>query len=379
MNIFKNTGLWKIYLAIFGVVILILPIFFANKLATNLAEKEKIKIELFVLTLEEITNENNIDEDVTYETDMQARLSKEVRVVTINRNDVYQFYNYGEHPDTQVILKRLETLNTFIETKDYPKIYYEYPLIVTLIRYLPWLQFVLLLLYMAIGYAVFNLSRREEQNRVWVGMAKETAHQLGTPISGLIGWIEQLKENQDQSFSKEQIIEYIEQDINKLQQVSDRFSKIGSTASLQKESILNILLEAENYIKPRASRKIQFEFPQANTQDYNVLMNKNLFSWVLENLYRNALDAMTDSGIVTTSIYKEKNIINIVISDTGKGIPQNKFETIFRPGYTTKERGWGLGLSLSKRIIESYHLGKIFVKESIPNVKTSFVIQLNEA
>ncbi|MEO6189779.1 MAG: HAMP domain-containing sensor histidine kinase, partial [Saprospiraceae bacterium] len=148
---------------------------------------------------------------------------------------------------------------------------------------------------------------------------------------------------------------------------------------LQQESILNILLEAENYIKPRASRKIQFEFPQSNTQDYNVLMNKNLFSWVLENLYRNALDAMTDSGIVTTSIYKEKNIINIVISDTGKGIPQNKFETIFKPGYTTKERGWGLGLSLSKRIIESYHLGKIFVKESIPYVKTSFVIQLTEA
>ncbi|MEP7195109.1 MAG: HAMP domain-containing sensor histidine kinase [Saprospiraceae bacterium] len=378
MEIYKKTERWKIYLIAFGIIILILPIYYANRLAQNLAYREKVNVQLFIRTLEELSNDSNLDEDVSYETDMQIKLAENIHVVTINRNDVYQFWNYGEHPDSNSILKRLEKSTNFIETNDYPKIYYEYPFIVTLIRYFPWLQLFLLLIYAAIGYAVFNLSKKEEQNRVWVGMAKETAHQLGTPISGLMGWIEQLKSKEHNTFSSDELVQYLEQDVEKLQQISDRFSKIGSNALLNKESLLQVLLEAENYIKPRASKKIVFDFPQTNDQDYYVLLNKNLFSWVLENILRNALDAMTETGKISARIYKDKNRVCLDISDTGKGINANNFHHIFRPGFTTKERGWGLGLSLAKRIVENYHDGKIFVKESVPNQKTTFTIQLIE-
>ncbi len=376
MEIYQRTSIWKIYLIFFGAIILILPIYFANQLAHNLAQREKNNVSLFIRTLEELNRSTNIDEDVTYPLDMQSSLGKEIHVVTLNRNDVYQFWNYGEHPDTLAILQRIEKSNQFIETAEYPKIYYEYPLIVKFIQYIPWIQFVLLLVYAFIGYTVFNLSRKEEQNRVWVGMAKETAHQLGTPISGMIGWIEQLKNKEEAHFSDSQIIEYIEQDIVKLQQVSDRFSKIGSKSSLKHESIRSVLLEAEEYIRPRASKKIVFQFPVKEQQDYSILMNKNLFSWVLENLLRNSLDAMDDQGKISISYYQHSDRLLIEISDTGKGILPGKFQTIFKPGFTTKERGWGLGLSLSKRIIEDYHGGKIYVKESIPNIKTTFVIEL---
>ncbi len=378
MEIYQRTSIWKIYLIVFGAIILILPIYLANSLARNLAEREKSNVELFIKTLEEISKESNQDVDLTYALEMQNALSKEVRVVTLNRNDVYQFWNYGEHPDTASILKRLEKSTNYLEKEEYPKIYYEYPVIVTLIKYIPWIQLLLLLIYAGIGYTVFNLSRKEEQNRVWVGMAKETAHQLGTPISGLMGWIEQLKQKEQYDLSKDQIIEYIEQDITKLEQVSDRFSKIGSRSILQKTSILEVLHEAENYIRPRASKLVEFDFPQAGSKDHYVLLNKNLFSWVLENLLRNSLDAMQGKGKITASVESKSHKVIITISDTGIGIPGSKFQTIFKPGYTTKERGWGLGLSLAKRIIENYHHGKIYVKESILNEKTTFVIELQE-
>lgn len=385
LEIYKKTNRWKIYLIIAGIIILILPIYLAKQLAQNLAEKEKSKVQLFIKTLTELSKSlnledtNNQDEDFTFELDIQSELSKDIHVVTQNINGIYQFYNYGEKPDTLKILKRLESSKLFIETPEYPKIYYENPAIVEWIEYIPWIQLFLLLVYAFIGYTIFNLSRREEQNRVWVGMAKETAHQMGTPISGMMGWIEQLKsDSHDLGFTQDEIIKYIEQDVDKLRQVSDRFSKIGSAASLKEESLLEILMEAREYMQPRASKKIEFEFPSAQLQDYIVEVNKNLFSWVLENLLRNALDAMTDSGKIKVSMYQDADYTYVDVTDTGHGLAASKFQTIFRPGFTTKERGWGLGLSLSKRIIENYHNGKIYVKESSPGKGTTFTIKLNK-
>lgn len=377
LEIYKKTNRWKIFLIIAGIVILILPIYYANMLAKNLAKREKTKVQLFVRILEEITNPESTKEDFTFELELQEYLKDDVHIITLNRNGRYQFYNYGLKPDTAKIIKRVEASKNFFETAEYPKIYYEYPAIVEWIKYIPWIQLLLLLIYAFIGYSVFNLSRREEQNRVWVGMAKETAHQMGTPISGIMGWIEQLKSKPlETNFSQEEIIKYIEQDVDKLQQVSDRFSKIGSTASLESESLLQLILEAKDYMKPRASKKIEFEFPSEGSQDYYVKLNKNLFSWVLENLLRNALDAMSESGKITVKLYKDKEHVYVDVSDTGHGIPAAKFNTIFKPGYTTKDRGWGLGLSLAKRIIENYHNGKIYVKESSLGKGTTFTIKM---
>ncbi|MBK9270693.1 MAG: HAMP domain-containing histidine kinase [Saprospiraceae bacterium] len=379
MDIYQRTGRWKWYLAILGIVITVAPLYYSNHLANNLAEREKTHTELLVRTLEEMVINADLDIDVTYHNEVLQKLS-DIRVVTINNNKDIGLHNYPEPIDTQKIVKRVKASGiTPLSSPDYQAIYWEYPDILTEISYLPWIQMILLLIYIAIAYTVFNLSRKEEQNRVWVGMAKETAHQLGTPISGLMGWMDALKTSQDDPVTREELIGHIEQDIYKLQQVSDRFSKIGSVPELKATSIKSECLAALNYMHPRAARKIQFKGPSEDTHDYQVMLNSNLFSWVLENLLRNSLDAMDDQGQIVLDLYKDENMVCIEISDTGKGIPAGSWETIFRPGYSTKLRGWGLGLSLARRIIENYHQGKIYVKDSEPGRGTTIRIELKEA
>ena len=260
-------------------------------------------------------------------------------------------------------------------------IYYRHPYVLTLLSYFPWVQVFLLLIYILIAYAVFSASRKEEQNRVWVGMAKETAHQLGTPISGIIGWIENLKSNtESQDPEQSEILFEMERDVNKLQQVADRFSKIGSIPELQKMNLIDELLICKNYIEARASKLVEFQFPENSPAEFYSMINSNLFHWVIENLLRNALDAMDGKGVIKVNVVQEEVGVNkIFIQDTGKGIPASKLKTVFKPGYTTKLRGWGLGLSLSKRIIENYHKGKIYVSHSEINKGTCFVIELPAA
>ncbi|MBK7232394.1 MAG: HAMP domain-containing histidine kinase [Saprospiraceae bacterium] len=379
MDIYQKTGRWKWYLAILGIVITVAPLYYSNHLANNLAEREKTHTELLVRTLEEMVINADLDIDVTFHNEVLEKLS-DIRVVTINNNQDVGLHNYPEPIDTQKILKRVKSSKiTPLTSPDYKAIYWEYPDILNQISYLPWIQLLLLLIYVSIAYALFNLSRKEEQNRVWVGMAKETAHQLGTPISGLMGWMEELKSNHDDHQARAELIQHIEQDIYKLQQVSDRFSKIGSVPELKPVSIKTECLSALNYIKPRAARKIKFIGPNEDTLDYKVMLNTNLFSWVLENLLRNSLDAMEAEGTISLTLYKDEDLICIDISDTGKGIPAGSWETIFRPGFSTKKRGWGLGLSLARRIIENYHQGKIYVKESEPERGTTIRIELKEA
>jgi len=379
VDIYQKTGRWKWYLAILGIVITVAPLYYSNHLANNLAEREKTHTELLVRTLEEMVVNADLDIDVTFHNEVLEKLS-DIRVVTINNNQDVGLHNYPEPIDTQKILKRVKSSKiTPLTSPDYQAIYWEYPDILNQISYLPWIQLLLLLIYVSIAYALFNLSRKEEQNRVWVGMAKETAHQLGTPISGLMGWMEELKSNHDDHQARAELIQHIEQDIYKLQQVSDRFSKIGSVPELKPVSIKTECLSALNYIKPRAARKIKFIGPNEDTLDYKVMLNTNLFSWVLENLLRNSLDAMEAEGTISMILYKDEDLICIDISDTGKGIPAGSWETIFRPGFSTKKRGWGLGLSLARRIIENYHQGKIYVKESEAERGTTIRIELKEA
>jgi signal transduction histidine kinase len=217
------------------------------------------------------------------------------------------------------------------------------------------------------------MAQRSEQNSLWVGLSKETAHQLGTPISSLNAWNELLKA----TYPNDALLPQMDEDIRRLQMIAERFSKIGSQPTLDQQAILPIIQSAMEYMRVRTSNKITYTL-QADT-DCQVLVCKPLFEWVIENLCKNAIDSMEGKGDITLSLTKQENKVYLDIADTGKGIDRRHFKTIFKPGYTSKKRGWGLGLSLAKRIIEDYHRGKLFVKQSQIGVGSTFRITLEQA
>ena len=252
-------------------------------------------------------------------------------------------------------------------------VFYRTSDLVQQMRYYPIIQFVVFALFLLIAYLLFSYARRSEQNQVWAGMAKETAHQLGTPLSSLMGWIELLK-MQEEPFAGTQ---EMEKDIERLQIVTDRFSKIGSVPTPEPTNINYLIQDTMDYLQKRFSKKFEFE---VNLPEGELIMPliPSLFRWVLENLTKNAVDAMGDHGKLTLNLLDDGDHIHIDLSDTGKGIPKSKIKQVFNPGYTSKKRGWGLGLSLAKRIIEDYHKGKIFVKSSVVGEGTTFRITLRK-
>lgn len=224
------------------------------------------------------------------------------------------------------------------------------------------------------AYLLFSTARRSEQNQVWAGLAKETAHQLGTPLSSMIAWVDYLEAKGVDS----ETIEELRKDVNRLSTITDRFSKIGSNPSLVPENVVSVIYSSVSYLKTRTSQKINYSINVPPEQSIVVPLNLQLFEWVIENLVKNAVDAMTRQGKITIDILDEEHVVNIDISDTGKGLSRNMFRTIFNPGYSSKQRGWGLGLSLSKRIINEYHKGKIFIKSSSLGKGTTFRIVLKK-
>lgn len=253
-------------------------------------------------------------------------------------------------------------------------IFYQESMLLTQLKYYPYVMFGIIGMFLMIAYLLFSTARKVEQNQVWVGMAKETAHQLGTPLSALIAWLEYLRST---GLDPETAIE-IEKDIKRLETITERFSKIGSIPKLDNVNLIQVLNESVNYIKLRTSKNVVFTIDTGNQKEVMAKLNIPLFEWVIENLCRNAVDAMNGNGAITISLSDQTQFVYIDISDTGKGIPKSKYKTIFEPGFTTKERGWGLGLSLTKRIIENYHSGKIFVKNSEIDKGTTFRIVLNK-
>lgn len=239
----------------------------------------------------------------------------------------------------------------------------------------PYVQLSVIAIFGFIAYLAFSYSRRAEQNRVWVGLAKETAHQLGTPLSSLMAWVEYLK-TIPQMEGKQDIISELDKDVHRLEMITSRFSNIGSAPILKDENILQAIENTVKYLKPRVSSKVSFQI-DANVPDLTAKMNKPLFEWVIENIVKNGVDAMSGIGKITIAIGKEsENTVFIDIGDNGKGIAKGKLREVFKPGFTTKKRGWGLGLTLVKRIVENYHMGRIFVKSSQIDVGTVFRIVL---
>jgi hypothetical protein len=251
-------------------------------------------------------------------------------------------------------------------------IFYEQSPLLTQLKYYPYVQFGVIGVFLLIAYILFNISRKAEQDQVWVGMSKETAHQLGTPLSSLMAWIDYLKS----SGTDDMVVSEMNRDVMRLNMITERFSKIGSQPTLQDEDICLVIKNALDYLKQRTSKNVNYvlELPQT---EIHAKLSVPLFEWVIENLCKNAVDAMDGKGEFKVTIIDIPEGVAIDLADTGKGIPKSKLKSVFKPGYTTKKRGWGLGLSLCKRIIENYHDGKIFVLQSEENKGTTFRIILN--
>ena len=304
--------------------------------------------------------------------------------VIITNEDQTKILSYGNLDsilmlDTNYVHRQLEIMRDeneplqieFMNTGK-ATIFYRTSDLVEQMRYYPVIQFFVVALFILIGYLLFSYARRSEQNQVWAGMAKETAHQLGTPISSLMGWVELLK-MQDEPFVG---TEEMEKDIERLQIVTDRFSKIGSVPVLEPTDINSVIRDTMDYLQKRFS-KFDFEI-NLPKNELIIPLIPSLFRWVLENLTKNAIDAMGDRGKITLDLFDDGDHIHIDVSDTGKGIPKSQLKQVFNPGFTSKKRGWGLGLSLAKRIIEDYHKGKIFVKSSVIGQGTTFRITLKK-
>ncbi|HMR43787.1 MAG TPA: HAMP domain-containing sensor histidine kinase [Saprospiraceae bacterium] len=382
MELYAKKSRWKWYLAIAGVVIVAISMVFTQYLTSKLSQEERNKVALWAMAIEQINDpELPLDYDLTLHLQIQ-QTNTTIPIILVNdRGGIDDAINFGPEKDTSktFLKKELEKLKASgiepIEAAEGVKVYYKKSELLRLLEIFPIFQLALISIFIMVGYFAFSSARRAEQNRVWVGMAKETAHQLGTPISAIIGWIDHLRELKADDEETQEVMNELRSDVTRLELVADRFSKIGSAPELEPANVFDELEKSRAYMARRAPRKVVFEFPGIEHAPLTILINAHLFHWVLENLLRNALDAMDGSGKITAVVHEGADYVEIDISDTGKGIHPSKFKTVFQPGYTTKKRGWGLGLSLARRIVEEYHKGKIFVKSSDTH-GTTFSIRL---
>ncbi|NND30938.1 MAG: HAMP domain-containing histidine kinase [Saprospiraceae bacterium] len=384
MNFYQRKGAWKVYMLVAGVLTMIVVMLYTSFLATNLRIGERNKVELLVKAYEDLAKDmDDVNRDVTFSSDIIER-NRTIPLIMLNEqtNEVtaQNFPNVVNENDIWLELEKIRKNGgqpiIFEGEGTRQSVYYKESTLLTYITYFPYVILLFLLAFMGMGYLGLSSARQAEQNRVWVGMAKETAHQLGTPISAIVAWIEHLRGMSEDKPDQLEILDELTNDVARLDLIADRFSKIGSAPNLESKDIYRELEKAKIYMQRRASRRVKFQFPDVGSEPKYVNINAPLFNWVMENLLRNALDAMDGEGLIKAEVYEDHGMVAIDVSDTGKGIPSSKQKTVFQPGFTTKKRGWGLGLSLAKRIIEEYHEGKIFVKHSEQNHGTTFTIKL---
>lgn len=403
MNPYQYNQRWKFALLLFAAAIATASLWYTNYLVKHLAVAERTKAEVWAMSTRNIFNMPDInDEFTTYIYAVRDSLSVPA-IITDSRDSII----YWKGLDSTKTNIKIDS-NTYFENVTYPNydplyfqkqlaimkdqhdpvivelysgdkwfIYYKDSRLLSQLRIFPYIQLSLIAVFLGIAYSVFNTIRKSEQNQVWVGMAKETAHQLGTPISSLMAWIELMRVKLDADANP--LLNEMENDVKRLEIVADRFSKIGSKAVLQPKVVYTVVHNFVQYFKVRASDKIQF-IVSGDTHS-EAMLNIPLFDWVLENILKNAANAIEAEGKITINIQENiaKEQIYIDISDTGKGIPRSKFDAVFQPGYTTRKRGWGLGLTLTKRMVENYHNGHVFVKDSEIGKGTTFRIILKSS
>lgn len=378
---------WRTALTLFAICIVTGTIFYSNYLSKKIGAEEKQKVETWVeaqktiLTATEHTNLNLAIRISTENDDIPIIETNEKDSIT---NNYVNLDSAEVNADKNYLKKKLEEFRQIhpvpihLPIPEKPnaenRYYYGESRLQKEVRYYPIVQLIIIGLFIVITVVAQRSSFHNTQNQVWAGLAKETAHQLGTPVTSLEGWVEVLRDIP----GNEKLIGEIEKDINRLKLISDRFGKIGSIPKLEERNLVEQITSMIDYIKKRASGKVQFSFNTNGETNIPALISPPLFDWVVENLLKNALDAMEGKGKIDVTVKDEAASVTIDVKDNGKGISKQNIPKVFRPGFTTKKRGWGLGLTLTQRIVEQYHKGKIFVKHSEPGKGTTFRIVLNK-
>jgi hypothetical protein len=387
----------KIILLLIAVLIVFGTLFYTQTLVAKLQEKERQIVELYAKGIEYLANSTSPDVDITFlfdniikpidfpliQTDADDRVysRSDIRNIEIDSNLTQEQFDKFI---AKTIVEMDET-NPPIEVKYegiiINKIHYGDSEQIKQLKYYPYVQFLIAAMFILLGYIGFSSIKRSEQSNIWVGMAKETAHQFGTPISSLMGWLEMLKMNFKQPDKVLDISEEISSDVEKLNKITYRFSKIGAKPELLQKNVIEEIKQVTDYFErrlPQTGKSVELKI--SGDEQAEAKLNSELFGWVIENLIKNALDAIDEpKGKIEILVKETRTKVEIEVSDSGKGIEMNRRKDVFRPGYSTKKRGWGLGLSLSKRIIEGYHGGRIFVKSSKPGEGATFKIILKSS
>ncbi|MEX2336743.1 MAG: HAMP domain-containing sensor histidine kinase [Fulvivirga sp.] len=386
----KSKIKWLVLVASF--LISVGSIYYTDILVDQLKERERQQIELFAKALQ-YTIQEDLNRNILFVSAILVQNNSIPTILVSESGEIIDYRNIeidsglNSYEHNAVLKKELnEMVKTYDpievidrdantgEIYDIKYVYYRNSFLLTQLVFYPYIQLSVIAVFGFIAYMAFNYSKTAEQNRVWVGLAKETAHQLGTPISSLMAWLEYFKEHAQ--IEDKNLFNELDKDIKKLQVITERFSNIGSTPVLTEENVEVLITNIIDYLKPRISPKIKMTVDSL-TPNITAMINPPLFEWVIENLCKNAVDAMGGSGSIDIYILKASDHrVFVDIMDSGKGIPKSRLRQVFNPGFTTKKRGWGLGLTLAKRIIEIYHQGKIFVKESEENAGTTFRIIL---
>lgn len=384
MNIYSQKQRWKLLLILLALGIGAGSLLYTNRLADRLAEQERLKVELWAKGTKFLASSADINTDLSFVFEVVKSNTTIPLILTDGEGNIISLRNFDDEKSNDSIYqqqqyKNILGINEPIEIElyggtrnfihyDNSKLYYQ-------LKYYPYVSLGIISIFILVAYFAFSFARKAEQDQVWVGMAKETAHQLGTPLSSLIAWIEYLK-LKDVDLAT---LEDMKKDVSRLETITERFSKIGSKPELIPANMAFVLEESVDYMRSRSSKKVKFTLKTSDAPELMVPLNIPLFAWVIENLCRNAIDAMEGIGAIEIELSEQNSKAIIDVIDTGKGIARSKFETVFQPGYTSKKRGWGLGLSLTKRIVEQYHSGKIVVKQSELGKGTTFRITLNTA
>lgn len=371
---------WNVIIALVAILIFS-SLLFTNQLVKELSIEERKKIELWAEGMKQLSDLENANKDISFVFEVIQNNTTVPVILTDDKDSILSFrnipFNKIDSPEkAEKVLGRMKDSHEPIQVTllDGKKNYIFYRDSSTLIKltYYPYVLISIIIFFIIVIYYAFSQARRAEQNRIWIGLAKETAHQLGTPTSSLLACLEILKEGGDgQTVATE-----LEKDILRLEKIADRFSKIGSVPALEHQNIIDIINKSADYLKSRVSNKIVFKKLYDEKETLNIPVNPILIEWVVENIVRNAVDAIQGEGEILFSIQDNIQVVYIDITDNGKGIHKSKHKKVFEAGYSTKSRGWGLGLTLSKRIIEEYHKGKIFINFSEVNKGTSFRIVL---
>ncbi len=381
MNLFSNTLLFKRVAIAVSFVIVTLILWNTYTFFQKFKTEERVKMEILAEAQKEIGSISDLNASVTLPLKVIENNNSIPMILVDEKGDILYTQNLDsiKSLNPKYIEKQLaimknqnEPITISYDGKNKQFIYYKDSDLLNKLTYYPIALILILILFLTVIYLFYSSNKAAETNRLWTGMAKETAHQIGTPLSSLLGWISILKmEKVDETY-----IDEIEKDVYRLNTIANRFSKIGSVPELKSENIIAVTKQAFDYLESRSSKQISFSF-KTDEKEIKTKLNKELFGWVIENLIKNAIDAMQGKGKLHLEISQTQKKVKIIVSDTGKGMPKKLFKQIFKPGFTTKKRGWGLGLSLSNRIVEDYHKGKIFVKKSELGKGTAFQIVLD--